>query len=103
MQELEKILEEIGVKIAGSMGKKREGLLEAEEIIHKHLSRENDSETVRLSRDTEGTNEEINLSKEEFDMLRFDDSVTFRCGNEYVSLYMWEDEATRKYKHMNDG
>ena len=35
-------------------------------------------------------------------MLRFDDSVTFRCGNEYVSLYMWEDEATRKYKHMND-
>ena len=102
MQELEKILEEIGVKIAGSMGKKRKGLLEAEEIIRKHLSRENDSETVRLSRDTEGTNEEINLSKEEFDMLRFDDSVTFRCGNEYVSLYMWEDEATRKYKHMND-
>lgn len=49
MQELEKILEEIGVKIAGSMGKKREGLLEAEEIIRKHLSRENDSETVRLS------------------------------------------------------
>ena len=102
MQELAKILEEIGVKIAGSMGKKREGLLEAEEIIRKHLSRENDSETMRLSRDTEGTNEEINLSKEEFDMLRFDDSVTFRCGNEYVSLYMWEDEATRKYKHMND-
>lgn len=103
MQELDKILEEIEIKIAGSMGKKREGLLEAEEIIRKHLSRENDSETVRLPRDTEGTNEEINLSKEEFDMLRFDDSVTFRCGNEYVSLYMWEDEATRKYKHMNDG
>ena len=36
MQELEKILEEIDVKIAGSMGKKREGLLEAEEIIRKH-------------------------------------------------------------------
>ena len=38
MQELEKILEEIGVKIAGSMGKKREGLLEAEEIIRKHMN-----------------------------------------------------------------
>lgn len=103
MQELEKTLEEIDFKITRSMGRKREGLLEAEEIIRKHLSRENDSETMRLSRDTEGTNEEINLSKEEFDMLRFDDSVTFRCGNEYVSLYMWEDEATRKYKHMDDG
>ena len=38
MQELEKILEEIGSKIAESMGKKREGLLEAEEIIRKHMS-----------------------------------------------------------------
>jgi len=103
MQELKKILEEIDIKIAGSMGKKREGLLEAHDIIRKHLSRENDSETMRLSRDTEGTNEEINLSKEEFDMLRFDDSVTFRCGNEYVSLYMGWDEATREYKNMNDG
>ena len=36
MQELEKILEEIDIKIAGSMGKKREGLLEAREIIRKH-------------------------------------------------------------------
>ena len=38
MQELEKILEEIGVKIAGSMGKKREGLLEARKIICKHMN-----------------------------------------------------------------
>ena len=37
MQELEKILEEIGFKITGSMGKKREGLLEAENIIRKHM------------------------------------------------------------------
>ena len=36
MQGLEKILEEIGSKIAESMGKKREGLLEAENIIRKH-------------------------------------------------------------------
>ena len=38
MQELEKILEEIDIKIAGSMGKKREGLLEAHDIIRKHMN-----------------------------------------------------------------
>lgn len=38
MQEIEKILEEIYIKIAGSMGRKREGLLEAEGIIRKHMS-----------------------------------------------------------------
>ena len=37
MQELEKILEEIDLKITGSMGKRREGLLEAENIIRKHM------------------------------------------------------------------
>ncbi|HIZ77397.1 MAG TPA: DUF551 domain-containing protein [Firmicutes bacterium] len=42
MQELEKILEEVDVKIAGSMGKRREGLLEAEEIIRKHIKNEED-------------------------------------------------------------
>ena len=38
MQVLEKILEEIDLKMTGSMGKKREGLLEAENIIRKHLN-----------------------------------------------------------------
>ena len=38
MQELEKILEEIDLKITGSMGKRREGLLEAENIIRKHMN-----------------------------------------------------------------
>ena len=38
MQELEKILEEIDIKIAGSMGRKREGLLEARDIIRKHMN-----------------------------------------------------------------
>ena len=37
MQELEKILEEIDIKITQSMGRKREGLLEAENIIRKHM------------------------------------------------------------------
>ena len=38
MQQLEKILEEISIKLAGSMGKKREGLLEAQDIIRKHMN-----------------------------------------------------------------
>ena len=38
MQELEKILEEIDIKIAESMGKKREGLLEADRVIRKHMN-----------------------------------------------------------------
>ena len=38
MQELEKILEEIDIKISGSMGIKREGLLEARDIIRKHTN-----------------------------------------------------------------
>ncbi len=38
MQGLEKILEEIDIKIAGSMGKKREGLLEARDVIRKHMN-----------------------------------------------------------------
>lgn len=38
MKNLEKILEEIDIKIAGSMGKKREGLLEARDIIRKHMN-----------------------------------------------------------------
>lgn len=38
MGTLEKILEEIDLKITGSMGKRREGLLEADKIIRKHLN-----------------------------------------------------------------
>ena len=38
MNELEKILEEIDIKISGSMGRKREGLLEARYIIRKHMN-----------------------------------------------------------------
>ena len=38
MQELEKVLEEIDIKISGSMGRKREGLLEARDIIRKHMN-----------------------------------------------------------------
>ena len=38
MKELEKILEEIGRAIAGSMGKKREGLILADKIIREHMN-----------------------------------------------------------------
>ena len=37
MKELEKTLEEIDFKITRSMGRKREGLLEARDIIRKHM------------------------------------------------------------------
>lgn len=52
--QLGKILKEIDLKIAGSVGKKREGLLEAENIIRKHLSSENAAEIKRSSRDNDG-------------------------------------------------
>lgn len=38
MQELKKLLEEIDFKITRSMGRKREGLLEARDIIQKHMN-----------------------------------------------------------------
>ena len=38
MGTLEKILEEIDIKISGSMGRKREGLSEARDIIRKHMN-----------------------------------------------------------------
>ena len=111
MQELEKILKEINYRIneyvdhdyVRGSGDVVKGLSIAKSIIRKHLSRENTTEITRCSRDTQGAEHEINLPKEEFEMLRFSDSVTFRCGNEYVSLYMGWDEATREYKNMNDG
>ena len=111
MQELEKILEEINRRIneyvdhdyVRGSGDVVKGLSIAKSIVRKHLSRENTTEITRCSRDTQGAEHEINLPKEEFEMLRFSDSVTFRCGNEYVSLYMGWDEATREYKNMNDG
>ena len=80
MQELEKILEEIGVKIAGSMGKKREGLLEAEEIIRKHLSRENKSETSRSSQDTDTL-----IANEVLDKLQF-------FGGQRAGRELWNDK-----------
>lgn len=106
MQELEKILEEIEEEAMHNpeVGRKQcEGMIRAMNIIRNHVSRENDSEITRSSQDTNET--EINLPKEEFEMLRFYDSITFRCGNEYISLYMGDgdNEAVRKYKHMNDG
>ena len=92
MQELEKILEEIG-EVRGQAGRewpsednyiKKEwehGVDRVVGVIRTHLSRENDPEITRSSRDTQGAEHEINLPKEEFEILRFADSVTFRCGN----------------------
>ena len=85
--QLEKVLEEIDVKIAGSMGKKREGLLEARDIIRKHLSRENSTEIERSSRDNYGwiSVEKYGLPKEE----GIYDLTIINGRGEYVSV-RWE-------------
>lgn len=97
MQELDKISEEIDVKITGSMGRKREGLLEAHDILRKYLSSENNNDIVKPSQVAE-----INISKEEFDMIKSHESVTFRCGNETVSLSMCKEKVIGEEKKDRD-
>lgn len=80
MQELEKILEEIDIKIAGSMGKKRQGLLEAQEIIRKCLSCEKAPEITRYSRDTG-----ILIAEEVLDKLQF-------FGGQRAGRELWNDK-----------
>lgn len=80
MQELEKILEEIDIKIAGSMGKKRQGLLEAQEIIRKCLSCEKAPEITRYSRDTD-----ILIAEEVLDKLQF-------FGGQRAGRELWNDK-----------
>lgn len=78
--QLEKVLEEIDVKIAGSMGKKREGLLEARDIIRKHLSSENAAEIARSSRDTD-----VLIALEVLDKLSF-------FGGQRAGRELWNDK-----------
>ena len=108
--QLGKILKEIDLKIAGSMGKKREGLLEAENIIRKHLSSENAAEIARSSRDTD-----VLIALEVLDKLSF-------FGGQRAGRELWNDKPREvqdedianfnrdiEYlrdiirKHMNDG
>lgn len=80
MQVLEKILKEIDIKIAGSMGKKRQGLLEAQEIIRKCLSCEKAPEITRYSRDTD-----ILIAEEVLDKLQF-------FGGQRAGRELWNDK-----------
>ena len=91
MQELEKILEEIEIKIAGSMGKKREGLLEAHDIIRKHM---NDGWIPVEERLPERTlDEKINKSYKKY--LVFIDSVD--GWDIDMALYdFWNDKKLRE-------
>ena len=80
MQVLEKILEEIDIKIAGSMGKKRQGLLEAQEIIRKCLSCEKAPEIARSPRDTD-----VLIALEVLDKLSF-------FGGQRAGRELWNDK-----------
>lgn len=88
--QLGKILKEIDLKIAGSMGKKREGLLEAENIIRKHLSSENAAEIKRSPRDNDGW---ISVEERLPEEKRANYEVTFinECGYEEHGFAQWYD------------
>ena len=90
MQELEKILEEIDIKISGSMGRKREGLLVARDIIRKHMNDSWIPSGERLPRDDgfyiAAMDGEIVGQKEPFvglaeleNGLWVDDDIDYRC------------------------
>lgn len=94
--QLGKILKEIDLKIAGSMGKKREGLLEAENIIRKHLSSENAAEIKRSSRDNDGwIPVEDRLPEENGDDGEF--IVTDKDGRIWSGIYYGITEETDEY------
>ena len=95
MQELKKILEEIGSKIAESMGKKREGLLEAENIIRKHMN--DDWISVEESLPERTLDEKLNKSYKKY--LVFIDSVD--GWDIDMALYdFWND---KKWREAHDG
>ena len=94
--QLKTILEEIDVKIAESMGKKREGLLEAENIIRKHLSSENAAEIKRSSRDNDGwIPVEERLPEENGDDGEL--IVTAKDGRIWSGIYYGITEETDEY------
>lgn len=94
MQELE-ILEEIDAKIAGSMGRKREGLLEAEDIIRKHMNDGWIPVEERLPKRT--LDEKMNKSYKKY--LVFIDSVD--GWDIDIAVYdFWND---KKWREAHDG
>ena len=98
MQELEKILEEIGFKIAESMGKKREGLLEAGNIIRKHMNDGWIPVEERLPKRT--LDEKMNKSYKKY--LVFIDSVDgWDIDDIDIAVYdFWND---KKWREAHDG
>ena len=92
MQELEKILEEIIEQL------KAEGCIidndaghRAVDIIRKHTNDVPEKEDA-----------EICLSKEDFEFLRNHESMTFRCGNEYVTLHKGRRDGEKEMQRDND-
>lgn len=104
MQGLEKILEEIGSKIAESMGKKREGLLEAENIIRKHMNDGWVSVEDRLPEkneyfvDTSSNKEFPNGYYRRLEIAYMTDTVEYIHG--YYDGYKWMDEYLDAIKNV---
>ncbi len=102
--ELEKILEEIGSKIAESMGKKREGLLEAENITRKHMNDGWVSVEDRLPEkneyfvDTSSNKEFPNGYYRRLEIAYMTDTVEYIHG--YYDGYKWMDEYLDAIKNV---
>ena len=102
--ELEKILEEIGSKIAESMGKKREGLLEAENITRKHMNDGWVSVEDRLPEkneyfvDTSSNKEFPNGYYRRLEIAYMTDTVEYIHG--YYDGYKWMDKYLDAIKNV---
>lgn len=104
MQELEKILEEIENTFKENIENIEDengvhhfvidsftATFLAKEIIRKHMNDVPEKEDA-----------EICLSKEDFEFLRNHESMTFRCGNEYVTLHKGRRDGEKEMQRDND-
>ena len=104
MQELEKILEEIENTFKENIENIEDengvhhfvidsftATFLAKEIIRKHMNDVPEKEDA-----------EICLSKEDFEFLRNHESMTFRCGNEYVTLHKGRSDGEKEMQRDND-
>ena len=102
--QLEKILEEIDIKIAGSMGKKREGLLEAREIIRKHMNYGWISVDERLPEkneyfvETSGDKDFPNGYYKRLEIAYMTDTIEYVHG--YYDGYKWMDKYLDTIKNV---
>ena len=104
MQELEKILEEIDIKISGSIGRKRAGLLEARDIIRKHMNDGWISVDERLPEkneyfvETSGDKDFPNGYYKRLEIAYMTDTIEYVHG--YYDGYKWMDKYLDTIKNV---